>query len=576
MTEEQPVSVWRCYSVTGSMLLVMIGLSVRLAHFHFWVPDVNRQELRNHRTVVRHSLVRRGVIRDRNGARNILAMDINMKDVCADPYIIHKRSGVHDVSMMLGGILEMEPNTILERLKNPSRRFAYVHRFVEESVASRVKAFGFEGVFFQESSVRRYPQDSLMCHVLGFANYAGYGGAGVELSMDRYLRGSPGEIVTEVDGLRHDRYLRRTMAVPARDGAHVELTLDQTVQYFTEEALGNAVKEHFARAGCAIVMRVQTGEILAMASYPAFNLNEFTTADRNAMLNRAIASVYEPGSTMKALVIASAMNEGLVSDTTPIDCEDGAWSHHGRILRDHGHRYGTIPVSDVLRKSSNIGAAKISLMLGPQKFYDYMRRFGLGKPLNLDLPGEEAGILHHVDRWTGISCSRIAIGQGVAVTPLQMLSIYNTIANEGRMMKPRVVRRVLGREGNVVLENKAEVLATPINPHVSHTMRELLARVTEEGGTGKRARIDGMRVAGKTGTAQKPENGGYSDTNYMASFVGFVPAESPELSLIVVIDEPQPRHSGGYVAAPVFKLIAEQAIRYLHLPASPYQVVSRM
>lgn len=555
---------------------MMIGLSVRLAHFHFWVSETNRQELRNNRTVVRHALVRRGMIRDRNGGRNILAMDVNAKDICADPYIIHKQSAVQDVSMMLGGILESDPGLIVERLQDPSRRFAYVRRFVEERVANRVGAFGFDGVFFQESSVRRYPQDSLMCHVLGFANYSGYGGAGVELSMDRYLRGSPGEIVTEVDGLRHDRYLRRTMEVPAKDGAHVELTLDQTVQYFAEEALGRAVQDHYARAGCAIVMRVQTGEILAMASYPTFNLNEFTTANKNAMLNRAVASVYEPGSTMKALVIASAMHEGLISDTTPIDCENGAWSHSGRVLRDHGHRYGIMPVADVLRKSSNIGAAKISLMLGREKFYDYLRRFGLGKNLKIDLPGEESGILHHVDKWSGISCSRIAIGQGIAVTPLQMLSVYNTIANGGRLMKPHVVRRVVNGDGEVVLENRPQVLSTPIGSRISYTMRELLARVTESGGTGRRARIEGMRVAGKTGTAQKPENGGYSDTNYMASFVGFVPAEKPEISLIVVIDEPQPRHTGGYVAAPVFKTIAEQAIRYLHLPASPYPVASRM
>ena len=235
-----------------------------------------------------------------------------------------------------------------------------------------------------------------------------------------------------------------------------------------------------------------------------------------------------------------------------------------------------MPVADVLRKSSNIGAAKISLMLGREKFYDYLRRFGLGKNLKIDLPGEESGILHHVDKWSGISCSRIAIGQGIAVTPLQMLSVYNTIANGGRLMKPHVVRRVVNGDGEVVLENRPQVLSTPIGSRISYTMRELLARVTESGGTGRRARIEGMRVAGKTGTAQKPENGGYSDTNYMASFVGFVPAEKPEISLIVVIDEPQPRHTGGYVAAPVFKTIAEQAIRYLHLPASPYPVASRM
>jgi cell division protein FtsI/penicillin-binding protein 2 len=334
------------------------------------------------------------------------------------------------------------------------------------------------------------------------------------------------------------------------------------------------MEEHHARAVCAIVQDVHTGEILAMANRPTYNPNDYRSADPEAVMNRCIAAVYEPGSTLKVIAISAALEEGMVTTATVVDCENGAWMHHGRILRDH-HPYGRLSVEDILKKSSNIGTAKIAVSLGDRRFERYLHAYGLGDRLKIDLPGEETGILHPVANWSGISCSRIAIGQGVAVTPLQMIGLYSAIANGGSLMRPVVVKKIVTDEGVELLVPGQQVLSRPISAKTAETMRRMLARVTDEGGTGTRARVSGIDIAGKTGTAQKAERGGYSNTKYMASFVGFLPAEAPEIAIIVVVDEPQPMHTGGYVAAPAFSKIAEQAVRYLHIVPDQFNVASR-
>jgi cell division protein FtsI (penicillin-binding protein 3) len=302
-----------------------------------------------------------------------------------------------------------------------------------------------------------------------------------------------------------------------------------------------------------------------MASRPSFDLNSFRTASQDTMLNRCIGFVYEPGSTFKAATIATAIEAGTVTPNTLFNCENGRWMHAGRPLRDHGS-YGTLTVADGLKKSSNILAAKVALTIGRERFEQSLRSFGIGRPLGVDLPGEESGILHPVRKWSGLSPSRIAIGQGVSVTALQMLGLFCAIANDGFLMKPYVVSHVIDQDGIVRKRNRPEIIGRPISARTSAVMRTLLARVTEEGGTGTAAQIEGYRVAGKTGTAQKPENGGYSSTRFIASFVGFVPADDPELGIIVVIDEPRGgRYYGGQVAAPAFAGIAGQSLRYLDI-----------
>ena len=392
--------------------------------------------------------------------------------------------------------------------------------------------------------------------------------------MHRFLKGSSGYLATEVDARRRELYLKRERFVKPVEGGNVTLTVDQNIQYMVEKTLDETLAEHNAKGAWIIVQRVRTGEILAMASRPGYDLNEFRFSSGSDRLNRAIGYVYEPGSTFKALTMGAAINEGIVTKDTVFDCENGTWIYKRRPLRDY-HPYGKLSVEDGLKKSSNILTAKLAVSLGDKKFYDYLRAFRLGRPTGVDLPGEEGGILHPVSKWSGISSTRIAIGQGVAVTALQMLGVYCTIANDGYMMKPYVIKRIESSDGKIVYTGNPEIIARPITSKTASTMCDMLARVTEKGGTGRRARVDGITVAGKTGSAQKPIAGGYSDTAHIASFVGFLPAEDPEFAMIVVVDDPQPIHTGGRVAGPAFGAIAGQVARYLDVAPSIQNVAQR-
>lgn len=562
----------RLLTVALLLLVSFGGLGYRLGDLHLAPSDLRRNELQRLRCVEKTIMVHRGRIYDRRG--NPVALDLSLKDLIADPEQIRKADQVESVSRSLARVLEMDPREIAERIDRPGRRFERVRRFMEESEVKQVSKLGLPGVYFREVSARYYPKDSLMCHIIGFSDHDGVGSSGVEQTMDRFLRGCPGFLESRMDGRRRELYGCRIQDVAPQEGADVHLTLDQHVQYVVEKALDKIMEEHRALGAWAIIQRVRTGEILAMASRPAFDPNKFFKTSETERLNRAIGYVYEPGSTMKILTIAAALNEGLVTPSTVIDCENGAWWHQGRLLRDH-HSYGKLSVADTLKKSSSIGAAKIAVeRIGKTLFSDYLTRFKIGSKLGIDLPGEESGILHAVDKWSGISCSRIAIGQGVSMTALQMLGVLCAIGNGGVMMRPYVVDRVVAKDGAVLYESEPMEIGRPIDRNTAEVMKRLLARVTEDGGTGRRARVDGYAVGGKTGTAQKPESGGYSETDYMASFVGFLPVTKPEIGIIVVVDRPQPLHTGGAVAAPAFAEIADQAVRYLGLfPARTAQAL---
>ncbi len=348
------------------------------------------------------------------------------------------------------------------------------------------------------------------------------------------------------------------------------------MQHIVEKALDDVMEEFAANGAWCIIQRVKTGEILAMASRPAYNLNAFGSVSDDAKLNRAIGCVYEPGSTMKAACFAAALNEGIVSPDTVFKGEGTAWSYAGRLLHDC-HDYGNLTVEDGLKKSSNIMTAKIALMLGNDRLYSYLHAFGIGKKLGVDLPGEEFGIFHSTKKWSKISPTRISIGQGVAVTALQMLGVYCTIANHGYLMRPYVVQSVISSGGDVTYEAKPQVLARVIRADTAATMCRMLGRVTEEHGTGTRARFEGFKVAGKTGTAQKPVRGVYSKTDFVASFVGFFPVDDPEIGIIVVVDHPTKKsHFGGVVAAPAFSVIAENVARCLEIQPGGTLVSERM
>ncbi|MBU4199083.1 MAG: penicillin-binding protein 2 [Verrucomicrobia bacterium] len=548
------------------MVLALIGLSARLVFLHLGPYTERRVQINELRRLERDLNVARGKILDRNG--NILALDLVQKEICADPVVVHSNHQAQAVALSLGNILQIDSATIMARLNSPASRFVYLigyGRYVDDEQASEIIRMKFPGVFLNDVMVRSYPRGASMCHVLGYVNLEREGSAGIEQRWDRYLQGVTGLLISELDGQRRELYDRRTLEIKPRKGADVTLTIDQYVQYIVERALESAVSEHQAAAAWAIVECVRTGEILAMANWPGYDANQFRTTVPDVMRNRCVANLYEPGSTFKIAVVAAALNEQVVTSSQVFDCERGTWFYRGRPLRDY-HPYDKLSVADVIKKSSNIGAAKIALLLGDAPFFRYLKAFGIGEMTGIELPGEEAGILHPVSKWQPISATRIAIGHEVAVTALQMLGVICAIANDGMLMKPYIVQRVTGSDGHVLFEQKPVVVSRPIRPETAAEMKRLLTRVTEEDGTGRRARVEGYTVGGKTGTAQKPIPGGYSDVLNMASFTGFIPAEDPQLAIIVVLDEPKNVRTGGAVAAPVFKEIAEQSVRYLDIP----------
>lgn len=552
----------RFLGVAIGLFAAMAGLVVRLVFLHVSVHDPSGSCAAKTRTYRETLMVSRGRILDGSMAANIMAANVSVKDIWVDPAPLIASNRLGEVAGRLARVLDLDGGDLMATLDKPGRRFAYVSRFVPDDRAEAVARLKLPGVYQSPSSARSYPQGATLCHVLGFVNHDGIGSGGIEQYMENYLKGTPGLLESRLDGRRREMYDRRVRQVAPREGSDVVLTIDQNLQYMLEKGLDGAMARHQAKAAMAIIQRVKTGEILAMASRPGFDPNRFRETTDAQKLNRPIGYVYEPGSTFKVAVIAAALDQGLVKPETVFDCENGRWFYQKRLLKDY-HSYGLLDVADILKKSSNIGAAKIAIMMGDQQLDKSLRAFRIGSRLGIDLPGEEGGIFRPATEWSAISSSRIAIGQGVAVTALQMLGVMCGIANDGRMMRPYVVKEVVSASGTVLMRQSPQVLSQPIRPETAALMRTLLARVTEEGGTGGRASVSGFSVAGKTGTAQKPVAGGYSETDYMASFVGFLPAEDPEIGMIVVVDEPQPLHTGGLVSAPVFGEVAEQAVRYL-------------
>ncbi|MBI2437207.1 MAG: penicillin-binding protein 2 [Lentisphaerae bacterium] len=570
----------RLVGVAILMLLALLGVGARLIYLHFKLgPGTDERSLRivAMRQFQESLAVSRGKILDRNG--NVLALDLVKKELCASPAEICSNGNAQTVAENIGRILNVEPSLIMSRLDPPERRFVYVAGFGHVLEPHQAEAFDrakIPGVFLQDIMVRSYPRGYSLCHVLGYVNLESerYGCAGIEQRWDRYLRGVPGLLVGERDGRRHEMYDRRMLEIKPHPGATITLTIDQYVQYIVERALENAVRENRATAAWAIVERVRTGEILAMASIPAFDPGAFRKATPDSMRNRCIANIYEPGSTFKVAIVAAALNEKVVGSAQVFDCENGAWFYQRRLLHDF-HPYGNLSVADIIKKSSNIGAAKIALLVGPARLHAYLQAFGLGERTGIELPGEESGLLYPVSRWTALSPTRIAIGHEVAVTALQMLSVLACIANDGVRMKPYIVQQVTDEAGQVMHQATPVIVSQPIRADTARLMKSLLVRVTEEGGTGTRARVEGYAVGGKTGTAQKAIPGGYSDKLNMSSFMGFLPAEDPQLAIIVVLDEPRKDvRTGGYVAGPVFREIAEQSVRYLDIAPQGNAVVA--
>lgn len=543
-----------------------IGLGIRLAFLHLRPSSATRARIESGRHLEQEIRSPRGRIFDRNG--NLLASDTAARHVYADPKFILENGNITNVCNALVSRFALDRNAVWELLNQPERQYVRIQKFVRAEAVEPLRAMQLKGLGFEEVAIRDYPKGVLGAHVIGFANYEGVGSAGIEQRMNSELKGVPGLRISQKDGRRHEIYSRRTVDIEPQPGADVYLTIDQQIQHFTEKALDHLNEKFAPKAAWAIVENIRTGEILAMASLPTYNPNRFNTAPGEWMRNRTINYTYEPGSTFKAMIIASALDGGFVQQSDIFDCENGAWLFAGRILHD-SHPEGLLSVADIVQKSSNIGAAKVAIKMGDQKVYEAMRAFGFGSRTGIDLPGEDAGIIWKTARWSKLSISRIAMGHEVLVTSMQILNAISAIANDGILLRPQIIHKVVGADGQTLSSLQPEVIGRPIRAATAREMQRLLERVTQPGGTATKAAIKGYRVGGKTGTAQKVnlEEGGYYRNKYIASFVGFLPVENPEISIIVVADEPtKSGQYGGTVCAPYFKEIADQTMRYLRIP----------
>ena len=434
------------------------------------------------------------------------------------------------------------------------------------------------GVSLEHDTIRNYPNGRALCHLLGFVGFnedAGEkkGVQGIEMFFDTYLKGQPGYRWIERDRAGVELVQHRGVEQPARHGYNVQLAVDMGLQAIVESELDVAVKKFTPASAIAIMMRPSTGEILALANRPDFDLNQRNNILPELMRNRAISDVLEPGSTFKIVTHSAALQEKLVHVDTKIFCENGRWEYCGNTLHD-AHPLGELTMREALAHSSNIAAGKLGVQLGENRLYRYIKLFGFGEKTGIDLPGEINGILHPVKTWSKISISHIPMGQEVGVTPIQIVSAMSVIANGGKLMRPQVVHAVAHSKELPILNFSANTLRQVLNIDVTNSIRDALEDVVSQNGTAKAAAVAGYKVAGKTGTAQKPgPNSGYLPGKYIVSFVGFMPAEKPEFVCLVILDEAHTKpgeNYGGLVAAPVFARIAERAARYLNIePTEP-------
>jgi cell division protein FtsI (penicillin-binding protein 3) len=501
---------------------------------------------------------RRGRILDRNGAE--LASTADVDSIYCNP---RRLPDPADAARRLSRVLGMDRRE-LEKKLGQRRFFTWVKRKVTPDEAAAVKALALPGLAFVKEPRRFYPNRSLAATVMGLAGSDGRGLDGVELALDKQLSGTTSSVVGIRDALGRDLVVEGMPETPSGAGSDVVLSIDRYLTFITERAIADGQTRTHAKDVVAIVMNPATGELLAMASVPSYNPNDPGEAASGGARNRAIADAYEPGSTMKTFTIAAALDAGVVRADDRFDCLQGKMMVGKYSIHDT-HPHGVLTAAEVFKFSSNIGATKIARRLGREGLADALGRFGFGRSTGVGLPGERAGVIRPVDKWGDIGFANVAFGQGLTVTPLQMVSGVSAIAAGGVYHAPRIISRVVQPDGTV---DAPTVVADRrvMSEAAARTMLRIMRGATEEGGTAKQAVIDGYVVGGKTGTAQKVSNGHYDPNKWVSSFVGVVPIEAPRLAIIIVVDEPQGGHLGGAVAAPIFREIGEQALRYLHVP----------
>src|SRR5438094_5360951 len=516
----------------------------------------------------------RGTILD--GNNEVLAHNVPVETVVGDATHLNNRKAVID---LVGNELGIPIEQLAEKL-NSERRYIVIKREVPESLATalraKLRAGNLRGIYFENDATRIYPNGSMLCHVIGFTDFEHHGIQGVEASMEEYLHGQDGYRYVEHNRVGQEIVPYRGQERAPRNGYQVHLTIDLNLQNIVENELDAAMREYSPKKAIIILMRPQTGEILAMANRPAFDLNRRSDAKPEQMKNRAICDMMEPGSTFKIVTAAAALNEHRFRLDSYIFCENGVWNYGGTALHDHA-AFSDLSVKDILVKSSNIGAAKLAVSLGDQKFYEYIRRFGFGERTGIELPGEIPGLIRSPQSWSKISITHIPMGHEIGVTALQMTAAMAAVAKRGKLMTPRIVKSITTSDGKTVSTLSPIVLREVISPETASQIGSALRGVVSDRGTAAAAAVPGFIIAGKTGTAQTVDpHGGYEKGQYVVSFCGYLPAERPEFVGLVVLDDAQTKpelNYGGLVAGPIFSRIAEKAARYLDL--EPHEEIRR-
>lgn len=503
-------------------------------------------------------LPKRGALFDRGGEP--LALSMESQSVYARP---HRVQDPEPLSRALAKILNLRVVEVKQKLVS-EKPFVWLKRQVSSAEAEKIQALNADGIGMFYEPNRHYPQGQLAGQLIGFVGRDSEGLEGLELKYNEYIRGETGSSMTERDALGRRVLVQGVEDLHIPPGSDMHLTIDTSIQYAAEKELEASITKYRAKAGVAIVADPFTGEILALANYPSFDPNNYAKESAEQRRDRAVTDSFEPGSTFKTILAAAALEEGVVGKDDLFYCEMGKYPYAGKIIHDT-HPNGWLSFSKILQVSSNIGFTKVAEKLKKDRYYKYIEKFGFGQETGVDVPGEVAGLVRKPENWSAIDLATHAFGQGLSTTPIQLVMAYGAIANGGFLMRPYVARRIVSPQGEVLHENQPHVVRRVISEKTAKLLASMLRDVTSEGGTGVMANIEGFEVAGKTGTAQKadPVHGGYAAKKRVGSFVGFVPANDPRLVALVLIDEPEVNVYGGVVAAPVFRNIAQAALRRL-------------
>ncbi len=510
----------------------------------------------------------RGTIYDRSGEP--LALSLEADSFYLDPTHMRLELDIPVTSKAyrayaedLARVLELDPNEVLEKI-HLDKRFVWLRRHVPREQARRVEALGIPGVEGTKEHKRWFPNGKLAGQVVGFSGVDNHGLEGLERYYNSILAGGEHYLVSRKDATGRSFGSSRSV-VKGKVGRDIYLSIDKVIQHVAERELRNAVDSSGARFGTVLVMEPNSGDVLAMTTYPDYDPNNFGSYSAGHRRNRIVCDTYEPGSTFKLFTLAAALEEEVVGPDTTIDCGRGSYKVGGKIIHDY-KAMGVLPVRDVLKYSSNIGVAKIAERVGIERFHYYLRQFGFGELTGIGFDGEAGGILHPASRWFPIDLAAVAFGQGVTTTPLQLALAVCAVVNGGELMAPHLVEKIVDHTNDQITTIPRKVKRQVISTQTAAQLREMMIGVTTEG-TGARAQVSGFAVGGKTGTAQKVDTvtGGYSPDKFVSSFVGFAPAENPRIVVLVTLDEPDGDAYGGVLAAPVFAEIVEQSLRYMHV-----------